>query len=149
MFAKANPSMKEKLFQIVLSVLAWRQRIAKAGPEKLERAIHYGARIGVLRRPGLCQLAHSRTNRWRKLECFPPFARRQFFSSGTERRNDFILPRLSNCLNAPEVIAPHGARWMFALDRPSEIPPGAIKRKHPACAMRGERNPLANCIVAG
>jgi hypothetical protein len=62
-FAKANPSMKEKLFQIVLSVFTWRQRIAKTlRLEKLERAIHYGARIGVLRGPGLCQIAHSRTN---------------------------------------------------------------------------------------
>ena len=142
MFAKANPSMKEKLFQIVLSVLAWRQRIAEARPEKLERAIHYGARIGVLRRPGLCQLAHSRTNRWRKIECFPPFARRQFVSSGSERRNDFISARLSNCLNTPEVIATRKDRTGWDFRRP-------IERKHPACAMRGERNPLANCIVAG
>src|SRR6266508_2506529 len=101
--------MKEKLFQVAFSVFAWRQRIAKTlRLEKLERAIHYGARIGVLRRPGLCQLANGRTNPWRNLECFPPFAWRQFFSSGPERRNDFISARLSNCLNAPEVIAtPH------------------------------------------
>jgi hypothetical protein len=140
-FAKANPSMKEKLFQIVLSVFAWRQGIAKTlRSEKLERAIHYGARAGVLRRPGLCQLAHSRTNRWRKLECFPPFAWRQIFSSSPERRNDFISARLSNGLNAPKVIATCKDRTRWDFERP-------IERKHPACAMRSERNPLANCIV--
>src|SRR6266699_5191657 len=43
-FAKANPSMKEKLFQTVPSVLARRQRIAKSLlPEKLQRCIHYPA----------------------------------------------------------------------------------------------------------
>jgi hypothetical protein len=139
-FAKANPSMKEKLFQIVLSVFAWRQRIAKPRAEKLKRAIHYGARTGVLRHPGLCQLAHNRTNRWRKLECFPPFAWRQFLASRPERRNDFISARLSNCLNAPEVIATRKDRTGWNFKRP-------IQRKHPACAMRGERDPLANYIV--
>src|SRR6266540_4151146 len=132
--------MKKKLFQIVLSVFARRQGIAKTlRSEKLKRAIHYGARIGVLRGPGLCQLAHSRTNPWRNLECFPPFAWRQFFSSGPERRNDFISARFSNYLNAPEVIATRKDRtgWLFK---------GPIERKHPACAMRRERNPLANRI---
>ena len=143
MFAKAKPPAKEKLFQIVLSVFAWRQGIAKTlRLEKLERAIHYGARIGVLHRPGLRQIAHSRTNRWRKLECFPPFAWRQFFSNGSDSRNDFISARLSNCLNAPEVIATRKDRTGWDFKRP-------IERKHPARAMWGERNPLANCISSG
>src|SRR5207249_12170584 len=110
MFAKANPSMKEKLFQIVLSVLAWRQRIAEARPEKLERAIHYGARIGVLRRPGLCQLAHSRTNRWRKIECFPPFARRQFVASGFGSRKAVMSAHLCACLWTPVILVSLGGR---------------------------------------
>jgi len=38
--AKTNPPMKEKLFQVVPSVFAWRQGIAKTRLEKLERAIH-------------------------------------------------------------------------------------------------------------
>src|SRR4030095_4192135 len=137
MVAKTNPPMKEKLFQIILSVIAWRQGITKTRLEKLQRAIHYGARIGVLRRPGLCQFAHSWTNPPRNLECFPPFARRQFFCSAPERRNGFVAACLSNGLNAPEVIATRKDRtgWSFQ---------GTIERKHPACAMRGERDPLAN-----
>src|SRR4029077_4710388 len=141
MFAKANPSMKEKLFQIVLSVFAGRQGIAKTLlSEKLERAIHYGTRAGVLRRPGLCQVAHSRTDRWRNLECFPPVARRQIFFSSPKRRSDFISARLSNGLNAPKIIATGKDRTRWDFERP-------IERKHPACSMRSERNPLANCIV--
>mgnify|MGYP003694177807 CR=1 FL=1 len=51
----------------------------------------------------------------------------------------FISARLSNRLNAPEVIATrkHRTGWDFK---------GPIERKHPACAMRCERNPLANRI---
>src|SRR5436853_626941 len=32
----------------------------------------------------------------------------------------------NNTIRQRITLAPHGARWMFALDRPSEIPPGAI-----------------------
>src|SRR5438128_231674 len=139
MLAKTNPPMKQKLFQVVPSVLAWRQRIAKARLKKLERAIHYGARSGALRRPGLRQVPHSGTNPWRNLEPFPPFSLRQFFSSGPERRSNFISARLSNGVNAPEVITTHQDRtgWDFK---------GPIECKHPARAMRGERNALANRI---
>ena len=35
------------------------------------------------------------------------------------------LPR-GNTIRQRITLAPHGARWMFALDRPFEIPPGAI-----------------------
>ena len=35
------------------------------------------------------------------------------------------LPR-GNTIRQRILLAPHGARWMFALDRPFEIPPGAI-----------------------
>ena len=84
--AKANAPMKQKLFQIVLPEFAGRQRIGKPfRPEKLERAVYDHARIGILCGPRFCQLAHGRTNRWRKLERFPTFFRPQFFSRGLGR----------------------------------------------------------------
>jgi hypothetical protein len=141
-FAKANSSMKEKLFEGVLSIIAWRNRIAKTRLEKMEPASHYGARIGVLCTPGLCQLSHSRTNRCRHLERFPPFAWSQFFCSSPERRNDFIAARPSNYLSAPKVIPTRKDRAGWHFKR-------SIERKHPAGAVRGERNPLANCISPG
>src|SRR4030095_13275238 len=57
--AKANAPMKQKLFQIVLPEFAWRQRIGKpVRPEKVECAVYYRARIGILCGPRLCKLAH-------------------------------------------------------------------------------------------
>src|SRR5947208_2041327 len=54
-FAKASSAMKEKLVQIILLVFTWRQRIAKpVRPEKLERVVYCGTRIGTLGDPGLC-----------------------------------------------------------------------------------------------
>ena len=70
----------------------------------------------------------------------PPFVWRQFLSSWPERRNDFVLARLSNGLDAPEVIATCKDRTGWDFKRP-------IERKHPACAMRGERNPLPNFLL--
>jgi hypothetical protein len=84
--AKPDAPMKQKFLQIVLCEFAWRQRIAKTlRPEKLECAVYYSARIGSLCGPGLCKLAHGGTDRWRKLERFLSFIRRQLFSSGLER----------------------------------------------------------------
>ena len=53
------------------SVFAWRQRIAKTCVWKNWSALFTMARgVEILRRPGLCQLAHSRTNPCRNLERF-------------------------------------------------------------------------------
>src|SRR5205823_13885803 len=101
----------------------------------------YGAPTGAPDRPRMFPPRDSRVNRWPKVAFLPPVGSPQFFSIGSERRNDFISARLSNCLNAPEVIATRKDRTGWDFKRP-------IERKHPACAMRGERNPLANCIVA-
>src|SRR5438309_9979091 len=99
--------MKKKLLQIVLPIFAWRQRIAKTlCPEKLERVVYDGARIGILCRPGLCEFAHRRTNRRRKLDCFSTFSRRQFICGGRRRRNNFVSAGLSNFLSPPALIAP-------------------------------------------
>ena len=41
--------------------------------------------------------------------------------------SDWIIQSVKgNKIRQRITLAPHGARWMFALDRPSEVPPGAI-----------------------
>src|SRR5947208_9210214 len=54
MFAKPNATMKQKLFQVVVPIFAWRQRITESlRPEKVKRAVYFSARIGILSGPGL------------------------------------------------------------------------------------------------
>src|SRR5213080_889637 len=52
------------------------------------------------------------------LEWRAPYVPVSISSRGQSSSNNTIRQRIT--------LAPHGARWMFALDRPSEIPPGAI-----------------------
>lgn len=56
------------------------------------------------------------------LEWRTPYVPVSISSRGREIRQSFT----NNIIRQRITLAPHGARWMFALDRPFEIPPGAI-----------------------
>ena len=56
------------------------------------------------------------------LEWRTPYVPVSISSSGRGTRQSFT----NNIIRQRITLAPHGARWMFALDRPFEIPPGAI-----------------------
>src|SRR5262249_47036432 len=79
---------------------------------------------------------------WRKLERLPTFGCCQFFFGGPRRRSNFVSARLSNRLNAPEIIATGEDRARWRLRRP-------VERKHPVLAIWGERDPLSYCSSAG
>ena len=72
MFAESHATAEEKFLKIV--VFAWCQRIAEPlCPEELKRAVYHGARVTILHPPGLCQLAHRRTDGCRHLKRFRSF----------------------------------------------------------------------------
>ena len=56
------------------------------------------------------------------LEWHAPYVPVSISSRGRGTRQSFT----NNIIRQRITLAPHGARWMFALDRPFEIPPGAI-----------------------
>src|SRR3989440_1155418 len=56
------------------------------------------------------------------LECRAPYVPVSISSRERGTRQSFT----NNTIRQRITLAPHGARWMFALDRPFEIPPGAI-----------------------
>jgi transglutaminase-like putative cysteine protease len=56
------------------------------------------------------------------LEWRSPYVPVSISSRGRGTRQSFT----NNTIRQRITLAPHGARWMFALDRPFEIPPGAI-----------------------
>jgi transglutaminase-like putative cysteine protease len=56
------------------------------------------------------------------LEWRTPYVPVSISSRGRGTRQSFT----NNIIRQRITLAPHGARWMFALDRPFEIPPGAI-----------------------
>src|SRR3984893_17681412 len=56
------------------------------------------------------------------LEWRAPYVPISISSLGRGTRQSFT----NNIIRQRITLAPHGARWMFALDRPFEIPPGAI-----------------------
>jgi protein-glutamine gamma-glutamyltransferase len=56
------------------------------------------------------------------LEWRTPYVPVSISSRGRGTRQSFT----NNTIRQRITLAPHGARWMFALDRPFEIPPGAI-----------------------
>lgn len=56
------------------------------------------------------------------LEWRTPYVPVSISSLGRGTRQSFT----NNTIRQRITLAPHGARWMFALDRPFEIPPGAI-----------------------
>jgi hypothetical protein len=61
MFAKPHATTEKKFRQII--VFAGRQRIAEAlRPEEPKRAAYHAPRVMILHRPGVCQVAHRRTD---------------------------------------------------------------------------------------
>src|SRR4029453_15158296 len=73
-FAKPHATTEKKFVQI--GVFAWRQRVAETlRPEKFKRAAYYAARVAILQGPGVCQVAHRRSNRRRHLQRFCSFPR--------------------------------------------------------------------------
>jgi hypothetical protein len=74
MFAETQTTTEKKFLQVF--VFARRQRIAEPlRPEELKCAAYHAARVTILHCPGVCQVAHRRTDRRRHLERFRSFLR--------------------------------------------------------------------------
>src|SRR5437764_4773209 len=135
--------MKKEFIEVVLSVFAWRRRILKSlRVKKLQRFLHYLTWLRCFTLPGLCQRAHSRTDRLGDLEQRLAFARMEPVVRNLRIRCNFISPRLANRLITPQIIAGRGRCTGRRIHWP-------IEREHPARVMRFDRNPFSNRLAAG